>query len=330
MGSSSNAVLTHHSTRPLTPTISQHTFHHLPQDQGQFSWRPSQYLELQLPAGLDLIGGERALDDERRRIRVTPCNPPCRKTRSGRDDEHEYGDGQEAGDEAVVFITRNGSVTGLLGLPRFRSLTVQVVGVGGGFTSEHLSTCTLSPPPPPPSGLVCVAGGIGICAFLPSPLSPCDRDDTRTRMRRALLWSLHADDIDLVSHLLQQGLLDPCQWTTMRIFLTSGAEAFEQKSVVSLGPKCDDIAVRVRRSGPSAATLSFTFGRMTIDDLSSAAVAEDGGHEKGETTKDALLANTAGAPTILFCGSKSLEWQVKMWALKMTPPCRVHTTQLQK
>ncbi|OAL27251.1 hypothetical protein AYO20_09849 [Fonsecaea nubica] len=325
MGSSSNAVLTHHSTRPLTPTISQHTFHRLPGDQGQFSWRPSQYLELQLPAGLDLIGGESALDDERRRIHVTPCNPPSRKTKSGWDGEHEHDYEREAGEEAVVFITRNGSVTGLLGLPRFRSLTVQVVGVGGGFIPEHFSTCSL--PPPPPSGLVCVAGGIGICAFLPFPSSPYD---TRTRTRRTLLWSIHFDDIDLVTHLLPQGLLDPCQWTTMRIFLTSGTDAFEQTSFASLGPKCDDIAARVRRSGPSTATLSFTVGRMTMDDLSSAVMAEDGGHERGETTKDALLANMTSAATVFFCGSKSLEWQVKMWALKMTPPCRVHTTQLQK
>ncbi|KIW30358.1 uncharacterized protein PV07_06108 [Cladophialophora immunda] len=318
-----NTVLIHHSTRRLTPTISQHTFHPFPQNRDHISWRPSQHLELQFPADLDLIGGEKALDDERRRIRVTPCSPPLRMTRPPRDGdcekEHEDDDGM------VVFITRSGSVTGLVGLPRFRSLTVQVVGAGGGFDLGGLSSSSLPPPHSPPACLVCVAGGIGICAFL--SFSSISR--SHGVPRRTLLWSLHADDFELLPHILRQRFLDRCQWTTIRIFLTSGVEPLERKTLTSLGQKCDDIAAQVRKSG-TPTTLHFSFGRMAMADLSAAATAEDRELGEGKSSKNTLLSHPASPPTVLFCGSKALEWQIKMWALKMTPPWPIQTTQIQR
>src|ERR1700761_5064124 len=97
-------ILLHHSTHRLTQTISQHTFC-LPRNQGDFLWHPSQYLELQFPEDLDLIGGKTTLNDEKRRVSMTPCRPrPRWLSRSELDEDHE----EEQENEMVVLLTPSG------------------------------------------------------------------------------------------------------------------------------------------------------------------------------------------------------------------------------
>lgn len=310
------ATAGHKSTSHLTQTIQLHTFLFRPSS--SLRWSPSQHLELQFPSDMDLIGGRVALDDERRRLFLTPCR--FRYLSSSSSDEVHDADnsGASNGLVEVQFITRTGSLTSQIGLPRFRALEAAVLGYGGGFPIGVTSNSNES--------VVGVAGGVGICAFIPMSSVSAGEHAARCQGERSgdyanyiaarvLFWTLHIDDWEFVRHSIESGQLELSARSRVHVFLTSGTETNTQARVE-----------RVTESAKSLLggneKLEIHFGRMTAGDL-------------GRTIDSKISAaqsrlQTTQAKTILFCGSKALEWQIKLWARGIDPPATVHTTQMQK
>jgi len=194
-------------------------------------------------------------------------------------------------------------VTSLIGLPRPGGLGLEarVVGpAGGGFPVEVLSPTDGS------SGrlVVAVAGGTGVACFLRGlGVSPvcAEREEKKEErgqgkwLKRRLLWSIRGDDFALVEFVLGRGLLRHSRlWGDIRIFVTSGEDS-SSGLVANTGAAWREGKFREVEE-KFGGDLTLKYGRMGVDDLFR---EEEALEEK----------------TVLFCGSSSLQWQVKMWAL---------------
>lgn len=181
--------------------------------------------------------------------------------------------------KAITLMTTNGRVSGLMGLPRPDGpLKADIVDVGGGFTPESLAQMD--------EGAVCVAGGTGVACFLARAAAK-RRHRHEPYLPPRLCWSIRQEDFKVVQHLLESGALSPDDWSALQIFVTNGAGT----------PGSGAVGRGVREWMDTAAPkgVGFFTRRMTLEDISPG--------------MDGQGAN------VFFCGSKSLEWQVKMWCL---------------
>jgi hypothetical protein len=190
-------------------------------------------------------------------------------------------------EQSISIISRNGRITSLLGLPRLNGLTAQVLGVGGGFSPDVLDLSSSS------GNLVAVAGGTGAGCFLSvtsldkkMPQPPFSEDVYPVRNR--LLWSIRGDDFRLVEYVLENELLNPHVWST-EVFVTAGEEddgLITGNTVRFWEDKLHSM---------TSPTVKFYCRRM--DD------------------KDMFPDGEAKGDTVLFCGSKALEFQIKQWSM---------------
>lgn len=251
-----NVALAHTSSRRVTAGISFHSFGHAEAKTEESSvsqrWlRPTQNVTLQFHSDLDPAGGKHGLSEAERRCTFTPCAA----TRDG-----------------LSIITRNGRITGLLGLPRpYQTLTAEVVDVGGGFSEDALTQSS-----------VCVAGGTGLAPFL----------TMEKTISKTLCWSIRSDDFGAVEFALKEKLLRPEEWKSVSIFVTSGEDA--GGLVAEKPPSWWDETFKTLNLAYTG-NLSFYKRRMATEDL--------------------VIEKPKGDPTILFCGSKSFEWQMRMWTM---------------
>lgn len=191
----------------------------------------------------------------------------------------EYTDGEV---KTVSLMARNGRVTGLLGLPRPQGpLIADVVEIGGGFTSDVLDRADQA---------VCIAGGTGIAPFIAMAMAKrqCTASDAQS-LKPSLVCSLRGDDFGVIDYLWKHEMLRPQDWKSVGIFVTAGEESNGMAAA-----KSQDWWSR-RFEALDSDNRIFHLGRMEKDDLNDII----NGHEG----------------PVLFCGSKQLEWQVKMWLL---------------
>ncbi|KAF4338661.1 hypothetical protein FBEOM_7429 [Fusarium beomiforme] len=185
--------------------------------------------------------------------------------------------------ETISLMARNGRVTGLLGLPRPQGpLIARIVEVSGGFPSEVLGQI---------SQAVCIAGGTGIAPFIAMAAAKnCSRSCREPRP--SLICSIRGDDFGVIEYLWNHEMLYLPDWNSVRIFVTPGEESggltagkpnswWDQRFKQLLQDQSDSDV--------------FFLRRMEKEDLD-------------------YVAKSKGGP-VLFCGSKPLEWQVKMWFL---------------
>ncbi|TPX08111.1 uncharacterized protein E0L32_010178 [Thyridium curvatum] len=179
----------------------------------------------------------------------------------------------------LAFFSRNGRVTSLIGLPRPQGLGAQLVEVGGGFSEEVLES---------PAQTIAVAGGTGISCFL--SLESSNLGEDAATMRRILAWSIRGEDFPLVEYVLQNGMLDIELWD-VKIFVTAGEDPGGL-----VGGKPETVwKDRFNSIKQNFQGVEFACRRMEKSDI-----FEDSADKKA---------------LVLFCGSKSLQWQIKMWAL---------------
>ncbi|KAF5556285.1 hypothetical protein FNAPI_5808 [Fusarium napiforme] len=185
--------------------------------------------------------------------------------------------------ESVSLMARNGRVTGLLGLPRPHGpLVAKIVEVGGGFPSETIEQGAQA---------LCIAGGTGIAPFIAMAAAKnCSR--STNELKPSLICSIRGDDFGVIEYLWNHEMLYPRDWDVVRIFVTPG----EETGGMASGKPQSWWHQRFKEllQGHSDSGV-FRLGRMEKEDL-------------GDFNKD-----TDGP--VLFCGSKQLEWQVKMWFL---------------
>ncbi|KAM0323084.1 hypothetical protein ACHAPQ_008795 [Fusarium lateritium] len=184
--------------------------------------------------------------------------------------------------ESISLMARNGRVTGLLGLPRPQGpLVADVVEIGGGFSSEILDR---------PDQAVCIAGGTGIAPFIAMATAKKHSPSSDTQsLKPSLVCSLRGDDFGLIEYLWSSEMLRPQAWKSIRIFVTPGEES---SGVAARKPQ--DWWIK-RFEALNRDNSIFHLGRM----------------EKGNL--NGIVGDQEGP--VLFCGSKQLEWQVKMWLL---------------
>ncbi|KAF7551860.1 hypothetical protein G7Z17_g4694 [Cylindrodendrum hubeiense] len=181
------------------------------------------------------------------------------------------------------FMAGNGRVAGLIGLPRPQGqLTARLVDVGNGFPDNLLASN---------EGKACIAGGTGIACFL-SLASGRGWQDISEESESTLMCSIRGDDFKIIEFFLEKQILNVSDWASVRIFITSGddVDGLTAGKPESWWRSRFD-SLRQQFPGP----LEFSLGRMAQKDL------------------EPFLAEAS--TDILFCGSKSLEWQIKMWSL---------------
>ncbi|KAK4088919.1 hypothetical protein Purlil1_6772 [Purpureocillium lilacinum] len=187
---------------------------------------------------------------------------------------------------SVSVLVRNGRITSLLGLPRRHGpLTAAVVGIGGGFPADVIDG---------DGRLTCVAGGIGIAAF------PYMGSCSEWKRRASLLWSINHEELPVVRYLLRSNWLNHNEWLSIRIFVT-GRDWLEgdRESLEGAGtPQGNQLETL---NSQDNVHVEFLQRRMRREDL------------------DQGVKQVADSVAILFCGSKSLEWQVRMWQLGGAP-----------
>ncbi|KAK5050529.1 hypothetical protein LTR84_003810 [Exophiala bonariae] len=329
------ATAIHISTSRLTQTINLHTFHISPAL--GLNWTPSQHIELQLPPELDLISGRAALDDEARRLQLTPCR--YKHMCDGANIDDKKAAKTDAVDVSTLshdtveiqFVTRSGTLTSQIGLPRFRALEASVLGCGGGFPARLFRGIeAVNPDSEGATGVtVAVAGGVGICAFL----AIADRIDIDAAQVRTedndyrngkenvkspvLFWTLHVDDWEFVRFVIQNGRLAVGVWSRIHVFLTCGTDKItpgRAKGVIEDISKLLNVDER----------LICHFRRMQVDDVER--VVES----RTNIASCRPGVSQRGCSTIHFCGGKSLEWQIKRWSRSMKTSVAVYTTKMQK
>jgi hypothetical protein len=190
-------------------------------------------------------------------------------------------------EQSISIISRNGRITSLLGLPRLNGLTAQVLGVGGGFSTHVLDLSS------PSGNVVAVAGGTGAGCFLSvtssdKKLSLPPLSENVYPVRNRLLWSIRGDDFRLVEYVLENELLNPHAWST-EVFVTAGEE--------------DD------------GLIAGNTVRFWDDKLQSMTRSTVKFHCRRMEEKDMFPDGEAKGDTVLFCGSKALEFQIKQWSL---------------
>jgi hypothetical protein len=339
MSEDDGVYVVHLTSSRLTQNISLHKFRL--QDAQMLQWRPSQSLELHLPDDFDPISRSGSLSQDRRCLTLTPCNSPGARRNDTTDNDADTDDAVAKGssgeispptakdskdEDEIEVITRNGFMTFLISLPRFTSLCAQVTGVRGGFDLRALHGIRGQEGTP-----TAVAGGTGICVFLSLSTSI----GLSSMPPLLLLWSIHINDWGLVRLLLddqQHRYLDPAKWKAIKIFLTRGSRGNDIADYIPLhrlntiSRECEALSTRAQerarvhldcdsRRDP---VVSFHFRHMTSGDFVV-------GNDKHTHQSTGLNGPGASPPSILFCGSRSLEWQVKMWAMTMSPRRTVQT-----
>ncbi|KAJ0414070.1 hypothetical protein BJY00DRAFT_319180 [Aspergillus carlsbadensis] len=237
--------------------------------------RPTQHLLLEFPKDLDPTAGPRSLTDEQRQLCFTPCRVATTQHNDG------------TAEQSISIVSRNGRVTSLLGLPRMNGLRADVLGVGGGFPPDMLDLSSSS------ARVIAVAGGIGVGCFF--SVTSSDKNvpvssstDKPYTSRNRLFWSIRGADFRLVEYILENGLIDPLVWMT-EVFVTAGEE--EEGLIAGSTIKFWEEKVH----GMANSMVRFHFRRMEKQDMFS----------DSEATND----------TVIFCGSKALEFQIKQWSM---------------
>lgn len=252
----------------ITPSISLH--HFVVTSQHELNVQPCQHVTFQFAEDFDPMLGTKGLAREHRRFSFTPADI------SFTDEELV---------KTVTLLSTNGRVSGLMGLPRPNGpLLADLVEVGGGFSRDailRLNRHTL-----------CVAGGTGVACFLALASSRRRRVGLGGGLPAPVLyWSIRQDDIRMVEHLCESGILSPHDWSSLHIFVTTGAAVgYSNASPVAVA-----IEKKLRSDAGVPNGTSVSARRMTQEDINQAVT--------GQSTD------------VFFCGSKSLEWQVKMWCL---------------
>ncbi|KAM0490335.1 hypothetical protein ACHAP8_011667 [Fusarium lateritium] len=187
--------------------------------------------------------------------------------------------------ETISLMARNGRVTGLLGLPRPHSpLVATIVQAAGGFPPAIRDSS---------ERLICIAGGTGIAPFIAMAVAKNRRNSPEDGERKpVLLCSIRGNDFGAIEYLLTHQLLHPRDWSMVRIFITNGEEGddmIDGKSSQWWHDRLKGLSQNV--CGDSG----FCLRRMELRDL------------------EPIMDKTDDP--VLFCGSKQLEWQVKMWLL---------------
>ncbi|KAM0245890.1 hypothetical protein ACHAP5_005040 [Fusarium lateritium] len=184
--------------------------------------------------------------------------------------------------ESISLMARNGRVTGLLGLPRPQGpLIADVVEIGGGFSSEILDR---------PDQAVCIAGGTGIAPFIAMAMAKKHSPSSDTQsLKPSLVCSLRGDDFGVIEYLWSSEMLCKQDWKSIQIFVTPG----EESSGMAAGKPQDWWIKRFEALDTDHDI--FHLGRIEKDDLNGIVSGQEG--------------------PVLFCGSKQLQWQVKMWLL---------------
>ncbi|KAM0344824.1 hypothetical protein ACHAPU_007206 [Fusarium lateritium] len=188
--------------------------------------------------------------------------------------------------ESFSLIARNGRVTGLLGLPRpYNPLTANIVQVGGGFPAVVLDSIHRS---------TCIAGGTGIAPFIAMATVKNQTSNSKPRETRpVLLWTIRGNDFGIVEYFLKHQIIHPGDWSVVRIFATAGEEG---NGIVD-GKPSQWWHARFRNLSQGFDDDSvFQLRRMELQDL------------------EPVIGDVPNP--VLFCGSKQLEWQVKMWLLR--------------
>jgi hypothetical protein len=195
----------------------------------------------------------------------------------------------ETGLHQIMILARNGRVTQLLGLPRLHGpLRAEVVSAGGGFPEDTLKNL---------EGTVCIASGTGLAPFLAVTSKGYETSAAH------LVWTINGNDFGAVDSLLNSELLRPEAWASVKVFVTSGDEVQGLIAGKSMQWWQDKFSNLTNKCGGN---VKFSCGRMGRDDV---------------------FETASGTPSsVLFCGNKSLEWQVKMWFLNKA---RVYTTSIQ-
>ncbi|KAF5675107.1 hypothetical protein FCIRC_7580 [Fusarium circinatum] len=185
--------------------------------------------------------------------------------------------------ESVSLMARNGRVTGLLGLPRPHGpLVAKIVEVGGGFPSEIMEQAGQA---------LCIAGGTGIAPFI-SMAAAKNCSHSATDPKPILICSIRGDDFGVIEYLWNHEMLYPRDWGLIRIFVTPGEETGGMAAGKSQSWWHRRFKELLHDHNDSDV---FRLGRVEKEDLEGLSKDGDG--------------------TVLFCGSKQLEWQVKMWFL---------------
>ncbi|KAJ4245827.1 hypothetical protein NW762_013951 [Fusarium torreyae] len=191
----------------------------------------------------------------------------------------------EGGIETISLIARDGRVTGLLGLPRPNGpMTAKIIEVAGGIPPET--------PGYEHRGLY-IAGGTGIAPFIAMATDKTRGIILEVRdTKPSLICSIRGEDFQAIEYLWNHQMLLPQDWNVLRIYITPGNE-----------------------SGGFTAGKSRTWWYQRFKDLAhddhDLEIFRLGRMEKEELSN--LVGDTEGQ--IVFCGSKQLEWQVKMWLL---------------
>jgi hypothetical protein len=190
-------------------------------------------------------------------------------------------------EQSISILSRNGRVTSLLGLPRINGLRAEVLDVGGGFSPDLLGVSSSL------GNTIAVAGGTGAGCFLSVtssdkklPLSAFSKKVYPFQNR--LLWSIRGDDFRLVEYVLENGLIDPQVWIAT-VFVTAGQE--------------DDGLI---------AGNTIRFWEDKLQSMTSSKVKF---HCRRMSEQDMFPNGDAECDTVLFCGSKALEFQIKQWSM---------------
>jgi hypothetical protein len=160
-------------------------------------------------------------------------------------------------------------------------LIADVVEIGGGFSSEILDRADQA---------VCIAGGTGIAPFIAMAVAKkhCISSDIQS-LKPSLVCSLRGDDFGVIDYLWSHEMLRAQDWKFLRIFVTPGEES--NGMVVGIS----QVWWSQRFEALDSDNRIFRLGRMKKEDLNDVFSGQEG--------------------PVLFCGSKQLEWQVKMWLL---------------
>lgn len=199
------------------------------------------------------------------------------------------------GEVLISFLASNGRVTGLLGLPRPQGpLTARLTDASGGFPLDVVKS---------PAKLTCVAGGTGLSPFLAMATAEAWKDRGGHSSAR-LLCSVNVNNVRVIQHLVESKILDIAAWADVQVFVTCGHGNGDDNWSL-------DSQVKALQESGNRQVHEHGTGRMDV--------------RPGRMSEaDIINTVTDSKRGVLFCGSKSLEWQVKMWLLDRVP---VHVTE---
>lgn len=188
-----------------------------------------------------------------------------------------------AGVQKLEFILRNGRLSSLIGTPRFNGLQASIWSVGHGFDLQAWDRDDTQ--------IIAIAGGTGISPFLAISQSLISANS-----ERSLFWCLHVGDLSLVRYVLENNHLSVRDWEGVVIFVSVGTDTMTTYSVENT---CRELWSHLPSNIQEK--VEFRCRRMTEMDIRAVQSAP----------KTVSIENT----TLYFCGSKSLQWQIKRWGV---------------